>query len=609
MLVKGSYTKSTLLQLSKAVVIVDLSSNKILFANTVFTELFGYEKQEYQGLEYWKLLAPEDRKRSKIKFLSRLEKDRNGEKFRICTKNQHVFVVEVKRFLVDFEGKVTLFAEFSEIPLQIKRPSFLDDVENSFYKFTNNADEIFWIQNLDQSQLIFVSKAFENILGRSRENLNPDKNFLESYVHPDDIGYFLMKMDEYKTQEKVDFEFRILKPDGTIRFLYAKFFRIGNSIGQIEGNAGIAIDITYKKQSESAFIGSDIWFKTIFYNDISSMCLFDLTSGRILDSNKAAETYFGYSKQEFLKLYIDDILETKNGFNEVISLGSNNNKQNLKIKSKKSDHTIHDIEAFCSLIDINGRELVYIIFHDFSVNQKFKQIAEAQDFMLKELVWDQSHALRAPLAKILSLLSFLKCKDFRKISEKEVINELLSNGLEMDKAIKEISDKTIKIKNLEQDFIQSEDFKPTLNLVDFNLILVDDDKLIHLMNKHVISKSNFHSSPISFLNGNEALKYIRENQNSEKPFLVFLDINMPEMNGWQFLEALEKEKFNSLVSVIMLSSSVNIEDKIKSKDYNPVLGFLSKPLKIQDLNRLPLNTDARSFHTNLNEVVSSCHQF
>ncbi len=91
-------------------------------------------------------------------------------------------------------------------------------------------------------------------------------------------------------------------------------------------------------------------------------------------------------------------------------------------------------------------------------------------------------------------------------------------------------------------------------------------------------------------NGQEALDYLNANKDSEyvRPNLIFLDVNMPIMNGLEFLEhynQLEKE-LQSEMMVVMLTTSLNPQDKVTAESNERVSHFLNKPLTIEMLREL-----------------------
>ena len=116
------------------------------------------------------------------------------------------------------------------------------------------------------------------------------------------------------------------------------------------------------------------------------------------------------------------------------------------------------------------------------------------------------------------------------------------------------------------------------------IVLIDDDQLNNLINTRIITKfSDFSVS--SFVSGREGLKHLQACDENNFPEIVFLDINMPVMDGWEFLVEFEKlpESLLQNCSVIMLTSSIDINDIEKSKLYRTVREFMSKPLTLESL--------------------------
>lgn len=116
------------------------------------------------------------------------------------------------------------------------------------------------------------------------------------------------------------------------------------------------------------------------------------------------------------------------------------------------------------------------------------------------------------------------------------------------------------------------------------VLFVDDDPITLMLCKKVIEKASFSAEIITVHNGEEALKFFDElkynKKSAKKPQLIFLDLNMPVMGGWEFLDnfsSVDYQEFNS-ISIIVLSSTINPEDLAKAKKYPAVIDFLSKPI-------------------------------
>ena len=120
-----------------------------------------------------------------------------------------------------------------------------------------------------------------------------------------------------------------------------------------------------------------------------------------------------------------------------------------------------------------------------------------------------------------------------------------------------------------------------------SILCVDDDAITLMLCKMVIKKALFTNEIITATNGEEALNYIKTlkevNTNGiqkKEPQLIFLDLNMPVMGGWEFLESFSSPEYSdySHIKVIILSSTVDPNDLENSKKYPMVIDFLSKPI-------------------------------
>ena len=105
-----------------------------------------------------------------------------------------------------------------------------------------------------------------------------------------------------------------------------------------------------------------------------------------------------------------------------------------------------------------------------------------------------------------------------------------------------------------------------------SIMIVDDDKVQHMINRKILLRCDPSLRLHFFDNPLEALDWLKENSAD----LLLLDINMPEMKGWEFLEIMTERGIN--MEVKMLSSSIDPRDIDKSKKFRLVSGFLVKPL-------------------------------
>lgn len=110
-------------------------------------------------------------------------------------------------------------------------------------------------------------------------------------------------------------------------------------------------------------------------------------------------------------------------------------------------------------------------------------------------------------------------------------------------------------------------------------MIIDDDDIVLFLHDLMIKESGLSTDPLGFSNGKAAMDYLQENYTVTDSYLIFLDINMPVMNGWQFLELIEERKYQ--VTVIIVSSSIDSADYQKAKKYPSVKEYITKPLTIE----------------------------
>ncbi len=134
------------------------------------------------------------------------------------------------------------------------------------------------------------------------------------------------------------------------------------------------------------------------------------------------------------------------------------------------------------------------------------------------------------------------------------------------------------------------------------VLCVDDDAITLMLCKMMMNKSLFCEDSVRATNGKEALLYFEKQsllsqENQKIPALVMLDLNMPVLDGWEFLEMFNTnyKQFHQSTKVVILSSSVNPEDKKKAKDYSLIIDFVAKPLSIDGLEKLKLLDDLKKF--------------
>lgn len=119
-------------------------------------------------------------------------------------------------------------------------------------------------------------------------------------------------------------------------------------------------------------------------------------------------------------------------------------------------------------------------------------------------------------------------------------------------------------------------------------IVVDDDRMNNLVSKFIIQRHNKEAEIQVYTDPELALVKIcelRSNADDQCQTTILLDINMPMMNGWEFLEQFKNLKLstNKQFRIYMISSSIDPSDKQRAADHLLISGFFSKPLNVEHL--------------------------
>jgi CheY-like chemotaxis protein len=118
------------------------------------------------------------------------------------------------------------------------------------------------------------------------------------------------------------------------------------------------------------------------------------------------------------------------------------------------------------------------------------------------------------------------------------------------------------------------------------ILLIDDDEPTNYLNKMTLEQMGCTRHVQVAQSGQAALDYLRSS--SLRPDLIFLDINMPAMDGWEFMEEYKKlpEEKKADIVLIMLTTSLNPDDELKTRKFPEIAGFENKPLKQDRLKKI-----------------------
>ena len=126
--------------------------------------------------------------------------------------------------------------------------------------------EMFWMQDGGWKRTLYVSPAYEEVWGRTCQSLYENPRSWIDTVHPDDREEVMVRLEQQLRGMSTDTEFRVARPDGTLRWVRCHAFPIKDHTGEVYRVAGLAEDITERKQAQGVLRESEERFRGTFEN-------------------------------------------------------------------------------------------------------------------------------------------------------------------------------------------------------------------------------------------------------------------------------------------------------------------------------------------------------
>lgn len=196
-------------------------------------------------------------------------------------------------------------------------------------------------------------------------------------------------------------------------------------------------------------------YSALFQLNPLPIWVYDLETLEFMDINKASIVHYGYSREEFLSMTIREIrpLDQVQFMEEYVRKSREGIPLPPKgiFTHKKKNGELIKIEATNNKLIFNGKESVLVLVNDITDRLKYVETIETQNRIFKEISWIQSHVVRAPLARLMGLVSLLESEAIESNPE---LNELLvhikNSSIELDDIIRDISKKSESISPLDE---------------------------------------------------------------------------------------------------------------------------------------------------------------
>ncbi len=194
------------------------------------------------------------------------------------------------------------------------RTAALEEQQARFQHLVEHVQEVFWIALPDHSQLLYMSPRYETVWGRSCVSLFDHAHHLWDAVHPQDQEYVLTRIAEGKVTG-FQAEFRIIRPDQSVRFIRAQTFPIRNDFGEVVRMAGVAEDMTEQKRVQDTLVKTERQFR----QSSRMEAIGTLAGGIAHDFNNILTAILGYTELGLASVPKDS--RTQRNLQEVLTAG------------------------------------------------------------------------------------------------------------------------------------------------------------------------------------------------------------------------------------------------------------------------------------------------
>jgi len=250
-------------------------------------------------------------------------------------------------------------------------------------------------------------------------------------LHPNKV--YAVELDKYKR-------------DGRIKSTIWHFICLTDLSGNPAEIQCIGIDNTERKRAEDELKASHKRYRELFHLSPQPMWVYEIETLRFLDVNQAAVSHYGYSKKEFLSMDLTairskeevpsllDAVECMKGESGTIHHGI------FKHKKKNGDSIYVDMRS--NVITYNDKITHLALANDITERLHYVNAIEDQNRRFKAIAWMQSHVMRAPVARIMSLVDLINNHQNTEPEREELLNYILQSARELDTIVKDISEQT-----------------------------------------------------------------------------------------------------------------------------------------------------------------------
>jgi PAS domain S-box-containing protein len=471
----------------------------------------------------------------------------------------------------------------------------LAETSQRFGAIFANAVEASWFLDQDLGLVLFNQRAAERgkaLLGIELE-VGMDGRTLLGLANAQ-RGYLAQDLERALDGQATTRELEVWRPDGLSDWIRLGCAPVHDGAGEVVGVNCNVQDINARKRSEQILLkqqqklrDSESRFRAI-YESMANGNIFFSSQGQVSAFNQSAVQMGKFFQTEKIKIgqtaaeYFppDFYPQFQHFFHLALAGKATADTRELAHGDQRTWLEMHYLPVHDPQGKVLGVDFNVSNIHERKMREQ--QLREQND-QLQRFAHLTSHYLRGPVASLLSLTSWAEAGQGEPSPQEaqEILRQFKERALQLDQVIHDMMDLVTdpSYQSGWQGFGRGT--APRVVSDTPHIMLVDDDPIINAISQRFIGKLRPRAKVAHFLNPEVALDSLLSLAPSHLPDLIMLDLQMPEMSGWDFLEHMAHAKLP--VQVYMLTSSKNPLDQERAKRYDMVQGFIAKPLNEEKL--------------------------
>jgi PAS domain S-box-containing protein len=289
-----------------AITVTTIDGARFLEVNEQYVQIVGYTREELIGRSAFDIglwIDPEQR-RAVGEQLAKHDRVDSAE-IKIRTKNGAVRTFEISVTRIQFADEPCVLSILSDVTARKAAEQRLRESEQRFRQLAQHLPQLFWMRDAKSGRLIYLSPAFEKIWGRPLEDSLDDKMWMNA-IHPDDresVRKILLEMPN----ERWDLDYRIVRPDGAVRWIANIGFPIFDDAGEVYRYAGISEDITDRKLAAEALLEREHHYRRLVTTSPDGIYVLD-SQGCFTELNPAGEAIIRRRAEEVIGRHFREVI-------------------------------------------------------------------------------------------------------------------------------------------------------------------------------------------------------------------------------------------------------------------------------------------------------------